>query len=124
VADAASAICAEFGGNDLLAQVRPDDADHLGGELETVRLNRGHVLAEGGQSQQHVYFPAGCLISVCVQLGNASGSSAARDSSVCRFCWRASRVANGSCVKSAGKPYACRRAHFAICCAVKRRFVA
>jgi CRP-like cAMP-binding protein len=60
--------------NELLAQVGPNDTERLRRSLEPVHLGRGHVLAVAGEAQEDVYFPAGCLISVCVQLGDGRGA--------------------------------------------------
>jgi CRP-like cAMP-binding protein len=55
------------GGNDLLARVRPADAERVSGQLQRVHVPRGHQLAVAGEPQPHVYFPTGCLISVFVR---------------------------------------------------------
>jgi CRP-like cAMP-binding protein len=73
VAVSATVTRPELGRNELLARLRPDRAERLGSELEPVRLSRGDVLAEMGEPQRHVYFPAGCLVSVSVQLGDGRG---------------------------------------------------
>ena len=56
--------------NQLLAVLPAAEAERLGGALELVRLAQGQVLATAGQPQQNVYFPAGCLVSVLVPLGD------------------------------------------------------
>lgn len=60
----------DLGRNELLAQAPHSDAERLRRALEPIRLGRGHVLAVAGEAQQDVYFPAGCLVSVCVQLAD------------------------------------------------------
>jgi CRP-like cAMP-binding protein len=60
--------------NQLLAAVPPADAERLRSILQPVRLARGDVLVNAGQPQQDVYFPAGCLISVFVQLTERHGA--------------------------------------------------
>jgi CRP-like cAMP-binding protein len=59
--------------NALLAQARPADAERLRRLVEPVRVARGYVLADVGVAQEHVYFPAGCLVSVCAHLRNGRG---------------------------------------------------
>jgi CRP-like cAMP-binding protein len=63
-----------IGGNRLLARVDGMEGARIASAFESVHLARGHVIASAGMRQQHVYFPASCLISVFVDFGSGRGA--------------------------------------------------